>query len=309
MSAEELIYMTATRSQIDEIVDELSRASGSLETALLRARVLAHKLGSQELKEWLAHELAGYPDNAQIPAFRKVACVVFGNVTNGVYTHNSQTLPTGHLDDELRSQLLYHEVRDAIAVVEKLADEEGAVTFHIAPELFGFFKKTLARDYHVQRAWSKPSMGSILNIVSQVRAKLLELLLQLSDSLPEDPASPINGPVPAMVTDLFKNVVLSGQNVTINVGNGTISNIGNSVSNSFNILRERLTEAGMDSVQIRELESAIEADKSAPEHEHKRLGPRVLQWLKTVGKGGIDVGKGVTTEVISGLIKAYYGFS
>lgn len=112
-----------------------------------------------------------------------------------------------------------------------------------------------------------------------------------------------------MVTDLFKNVVLNGQNVTINVGTGTISNIENNISRNFNILKDHLIEAGISSSQIGELESAIEADKSAPEHEHRKLGPRVLEWLKTIGKGGIEIGKGVTTEVIAGFVKAFYGFT
>ena len=53
---------------VDELVDLLSDESTSLSAALLKTKVLLHKIGHKELVEWVNHELNGYEDKDSLPA-------------------------------------------------------------------------------------------------------------------------------------------------------------------------------------------------------------------------------------------------
>jgi len=51
---------------IDEIIEILSSDSGKLSDALIKTKVLLHKIGHKELVPWVDSELKGYPDRDSI---------------------------------------------------------------------------------------------------------------------------------------------------------------------------------------------------------------------------------------------------
>ncbi|MGF6527636.1 AbiTii domain-containing protein [Variovorax sp. PvP013] len=68
---------------LNEITDRLSSNSPSLEDALFKAQVLAHRLGEQDMKQWVSNELKGYPDRENLPTYRVVPVTVMANLSNG----------------------------------------------------------------------------------------------------------------------------------------------------------------------------------------------------------------------------------
>ena len=62
---------------LDEIRADLIDQSASLPNTLRKARVLAHELQSQELRDWVNSELNGYP-NYDVPEYRRFRLPVFG---------------------------------------------------------------------------------------------------------------------------------------------------------------------------------------------------------------------------------------
>ena len=64
---------------IDEIIDLLSNTDTELENALIKAQVLAHKLGEKEIGAWIKSELVGYEDPTTVPEYRILNLTVFGN--------------------------------------------------------------------------------------------------------------------------------------------------------------------------------------------------------------------------------------
>jgi hypothetical protein len=57
----------------------------SLSSALLKTKVLLHKLGAPELTDWVNMELHGYVDGAEVPDYRMVHGVLKGNISNIAY--------------------------------------------------------------------------------------------------------------------------------------------------------------------------------------------------------------------------------
>ncbi len=90
---------------IEEIVDLLSSGESNLATALLKTKVLLHKLGEVELLDWVNGELQGYTNIEDMPNYRVLHLTVQGNGSNGAYRFTGQTLPLMHLEDKVRSML------------------------------------------------------------------------------------------------------------------------------------------------------------------------------------------------------------
>jgi hypothetical protein len=67
---------------LDEIISILADEKGTLNSALLKTKVLLHSLGKRELATWVTNELKGYPDVDSIPNYRVVTATVHAHVTN-----------------------------------------------------------------------------------------------------------------------------------------------------------------------------------------------------------------------------------
>jgi len=109
---------------IDDIIDLLADEKSSTQSALLKAQILAHRLGDQELGSWVENELRGYPEGAEVPPYRVLGLTLVGHVTNGVYHHSNQTLPTGHLKEPLKTNLTQARARDSVSAIESWTDKD-----------------------------------------------------------------------------------------------------------------------------------------------------------------------------------------
>jgi hypothetical protein len=127
----------------DEIIDLLSDNSGSLTDALLKTKVLMHKIGHKELAGWVSDELNGYPEGKPVPPYRVVHARLVGTLQNAAFVYHDQTLPTSHLPATIRKSFSDHEVRDSISVLEKYASAKHHLAQPIAPEFYALLGKAL----------------------------------------------------------------------------------------------------------------------------------------------------------------------
>lgn len=299
---------------VDEIVELLSASKPSLENALFKAQVLAHKLGEAELKKWIDSELKGHPDRENLPPYRILHVTVMGNFSNEAYRYTDQPLPMMKLDKRLRDKLEVMHLVQSIAVIEEWSKSESDLSIVIAPEMYGHLSKGLGGGYAVERAWGKHSVGAALQVIVEVRARLLDLALQLSDRIPREPEiSEIKAvSKEAAVGEIFRNAVF-GDNATIVVGSGTIHGIANSITeHDFASLSAALRKQLVPDADIADLESAILGDAGTEDQEAKELGPRVRQWIGSMvtkaGSAAWGVGIGAAGNILGAALAAFYGF-
>jgi hypothetical protein len=299
---------------VHEIIDLLSASKPSLENALFKAQVLAHKLGEQDLKQWVDSELKGYPNRSNLPPYRVLHLTVMGNFSNGAYRYNEQPLPLMKLDKRLRDKIDATHLIQSIAVIEEWSKSESDLSIVIAPEFYGYLSKGLGGGYIVDRAWGKPSVGAMLQVVVEVRSRLLDLALQLSDRIPREPdigqIKQVSKEV--AVREVFRNAVF-GDNATIVLGSGSIQGISNSiVRNNFDSLAGALRKQNVNEDDIAALQQAIENDAEAEEHKSQQLGPRVRRWVGDMvakaGSAAWQVGIGAAGNILGAAIGAFYGF-
>ncbi len=297
---------------VDEIIELLSASKPSLENALFKAQVLAHRLGEEDLKTWVDSELKGYPNRESLPQYRVLHITVMGNFSNGAYRYSDQPLPIMKVDKWLREKLETKHLTQSIAVIEEWSRSESDLSIVIAPEMYGALSKGLGGGYSVERAWGKHSVGAMLQVVVEVRSRLLDLALQLSDRIPREPeASKIKAVSREVaVSEIFRNAVF-GDNATIVVGGGSIQGITNSiVKDDFASLAAALRQQRVSEADIVTLEGAISADTKSLS-EKQELGPSVRQWMggmvAKAGSAAWEVSISAAGNILGAALAAYYG--
>jgi hypothetical protein len=168
---------------LDEIIGLLGDENGSLTDALLKTKILLHQIGRKELVQWVNNELNGYADDSDVPSYRVIPSHVVGNVSNVAWRAESQPLPIQHLDKEYQAHLEKAELRQSLAVVEKLASSKGAFIRRIPLEANHLFDKGLGNGFRTENIWCETSRMDIVNVLVQVRSRLLDFMLELRDNV------------------------------------------------------------------------------------------------------------------------------
>lgn len=294
----------------DEIISLLSDRKGSLTDALLKTKVLMHKIGHKELTEWVNDELNGYPKDKPVPPYRKVHSRLVGNLQNMAYIHSSVTLPTAHLSEKLRNDLQENEMRQSISVIEQLASNpEGHLTVPISPEFNHKIDEALD-GFWVQKMWIQMEPTQLLHGLTEIRSRLLDFVLGLQDKLGNVEDKDIKEAAKEIdAAAMFQHMVV-GDNATFVIGNHNTTTIKNKINrNDFQSLAAALIEKSVAKVDIDALEVAISND-GAIYKEIGDFGPEVKGWFKSMLGKVIDASWNIELGVAAGLLtealKAYY---
>lgn len=298
---------------LDEIIEILSSSEPSVENALFKAQVLAHRLGEVDMKNWVASELKGYRNRSDLPIYRILPVTVMANLSNGVVRYTEQPLPLRSADQRVRKLLESRHLIESIVAIEQWSKKDADMAIVIAPEFYGHLKNGLERSFAIERAWGKCSVGAMLQVVIEVRSRLLEIALQVSDRIPQEPKAESIKQVSqeVAVSEIFRNAVF-GSNTTIVVGGGSIQNVSNNVTvNDLESLLRVLRDHSISEADLVVLQEAINGDAESDDVKNKRLGPRVKSWIVTMVKkaadGAWNIGLGAAGGVLSAAITSFYG--
>jgi hypothetical protein len=301
---------------IDRIIDLLSGDKPNLTEALVKTKVLLYKLGRQDLSEWVNNELNGYPADSPVPEYRVVTATVKGNLVNIAWSMPDQPLPTMHLEKKWRERFVDLKIRESIASIEQLAagnTSSGRLTVTIPPEAHELFEKAI-QDFHIQRAWSEIGHGAMTGIVTAVRSRLLDFVLELGGRV-RDIATDEDlrrvGAAPE-ITKLFNNMVL-GDHATVMVGNyGHQHVISVNAAGDFAGLSKLLSDHGVSEADILALRNSIEADRGDPSLSKGDFGKNVRAWLGSMFQKAVDtswaIELGIVGNLLTDALKSYYGW-
>lgn len=73
---------------LTEIQNEAISDTVAVNSLLRKVMLLAHKLDSGLLEDWVKHELNGYPNDVEVPHYRKIPLNFKASLSNGFYMHN-----------------------------------------------------------------------------------------------------------------------------------------------------------------------------------------------------------------------------
>lgn len=297
---------------LDEIIDLLSDQKGSLTGALLKTKVVMHKIGHKELAEWVNDELNGYPFDKKVPPYRVIPARLYGNLRDIAYMYNNYAIPTGHLSEKMREYFTVNKMRESIAVLEEFASKTDVhLTSPVPPEYHEKLREALAKGIWIDRAWIQTEPTQVMNAVVEVRSRLLDFALGLQDQLGDVDESDVKEAAKKIdAPGMFHHTVF-GDNTTIVLGNSNTTTIRNSIKKGdFRSLATLLKESGVTDEDIGYLELAIKEDEEKVDIENEQTGPAVRRWMSNMLDKAINTAWNIELGVAGGLLtnalQAYY---
>ncbi|TKC89321.1 hypothetical protein FAZ69_10230 [Trinickia terrae] len=297
---------------LKDIVTLLSDKDGSLTDALLKTKVLMHRIGHKELAGWVNDELNGYADGTPVPAYRVIPVRLAGNLRNIAWYYQDQTLPTGHLSDKERKYLTQNELRESIRVLEEYASNPtGHLIHRLAPEFYGKLSEALDGVW-VESAWTQMASTQVMNVLIEVRSRLLDFALNLQGELGDVAEDNMKEAAKGIdAAGMFASAVF-GDNATVVIGSSNETTITNTVTKGdFTALAKAFKATGVSETDVDELKAAVDDDDPKAVAETKQFGPRVKAWMGRMSAKAIDgawsIGIGAAGNLLAVALGSYYG--
>lgn len=303
---------------VDEIIELLSREDPNIEAALTKTKVLLYRLGQEELASWVNAELTGYGRNEDVPDYRVIPTRVRGSATDGITIRWTDiVLPLAGLPEEIKKSLRTTHLGQSVATLQQLAaSSDDTLSRPLSPEMYGLLRKGLAKGVYVESAHIEIGRSQIVNVLAQIKSRLLDFVLQLSTRIPNDPPDSDMKEKSKEVgaADLFQRAIF-GNNTTIFVGNSNTQNISNITvqKGDFESLAKLLRENRVTESDIEALKKAIDQDGSTIDITKKVTGPKVRTWAAGMMTKAIDtawqIELGVAGNLLSSALGRYYGWN
>ncbi|WP_321491871.1 hypothetical protein [uncultured Desulfobacter sp.] len=174
-------------SLLQQIQESIVEEGADLGSILLKLRLLAARLGSDFLEEWVKHESEGYPRNAEVPPYRVVGVAYRGSFSGplGSGIRNAQ-IPPYVIEKHAGKTWTKYEVRESIAAVDEMVKNstEGGSFGIDASNLILLLQGKIYEGYACNDISGSISPTSFYEIQQTVRSRILELTLKLEKSVP-----------------------------------------------------------------------------------------------------------------------------
>lgn len=298
-----------------QIQEDAVSADMPLAHVLRRCRVLAARLESGPLEEWIRYESEGYPRKAELPEYRILKMRVLGHFVGsfGTSVRNAE-IPVSNIPEQIRKYCTEYQCRESVAAIESLLQKASeGLKFPIREEAVRFFGGQVYVDMECMSAWGEITPTSLEEITNLVRNKVLDFALRIekADSQAGDGGTGTPQLDPKTVTNIF-NTTIHGGSIGA-VGNVKATNvIGSNVTKGDTAsLRAALEAGGVDASDVDDLEEAL-AHEPSPSSDGS-FGPKVAKWIgKMTGKaasGAWNVAVGAGGSLLAKAIASFYGVS
>lgn len=304
-------------SLLHEIQAAVLQDGSDLGPILLRLRLLAARIGSQPLAEWVRHESEGYPREAELPDYRFIPVSYTANFS-GPFGSGIKNAPISpYLVKKFAGKhWVRHEMRESVAAVDELLGntENGGHLGINAADLILLLQGKVYPDYACNSVTGSITRSSLASIRHAVRSRVLELTLELEKSVPDAAAIAIgpsalpSAPSAAAATQISQQIIYGNFTSIAATGDGATIQVAVAPHDAKS-LAQFLTDSGMVEDDARELARLAASEK--PESNEEPMGPRVRDWLvenlKKAASGTWKMGVAVASDVVKEALLRYYG--
>ena len=304
----------ASLSILREIQAAILQEKPDLGTVLLKLRFLASRLGSEPLEDWVKYEAEGYPPEGDVPEYR-VAALSFRGSWSGPFGSgiNNAPIPTALVEKHASTEWTRRKVRESIATVQDMAASGKTMGIN-ASNLILLLQGKVYKDWACNSIIAEISPIAIQEIVQTVRARILELTIELEKRVPDAVdvtlQQVISNETPesaAAVTQIFNQTVYG--NVThVMATNGAQVRLAITAGDTISMVSE-LTKAGLPDHAAKEITDIVASE--GPPTTDKPLGPRALEWIKKnapkAASGAWKIGSAVASDLLKEAALKYYG--
>ncbi len=171
-----------------------------LTTLLRKCKVLAARLGNEEFKSWVDHELNGYESTDDLPEYRVANVNSKGHFSGPFHSGlRNADIPMTCMPEELRESLSHTYLMQPVAALEDLIARGDGGTLHEAwnPDIVAHFGQKIYQNMNCMQAWKVIPKGTVVAAVDTVRTRVLNFVLDIEAEAPEAGEAPLNSnPLP-----------------------------------------------------------------------------------------------------------------
>jgi hypothetical protein len=298
---------------LEDIQNSAVDAKSDLGTLLRKCKLLAARLGSQPLEDWLVWESNGYPDDIAVPEYRVWPLEVKGHFAGPLGSGlRNAPIPLVCIPKEAREHYERYECRHSIATIEATLAQAKSGTVKISTGDLALILESEVYQYqNCLQAWAVFGTGHLVELINSVRNRVLDFALAVWKEAPEA-GEPGSGATIALeatkVTQIFNTTIYGGSaNLVGTANSSTIAfNIG---TGDFSSLETFLLESGLSEKDTMDLRAALESETAPTMNEG--FGPKVSSWVATMmGKaadGSWKIGLAAAGNLLGRAIASYYG--
>jgi len=298
---------------LEDIQNAAVDSKSDLGTLLRKCKLLAARLGSQSLENWLLWECNGYPEDVDVPDYR-IWCLELKGHFAGPFGSGIRNAPIPWvcLPEKVRDAYRNYKCRQSIASIEELLRRSNKGTLQVSTGDLAVALGTKVYEYqNCVQAWAEFSVGNLIELLNTVRNRILDFALAVWKEAPTagDQLDKSDQKIePGRVTQIFNTTVYGG--AANLVGSATESQITFTISkNDFASLELALRANAVLEEDIVNLQSAIQNDGQIK--KTGSFGPRVSSWIadmmKKAANGSWGIGIGAAGNLLAQVISKYYG--
>ena len=303
-------------SLLHEIQESVVQEGADLGSVLLKLRLLASRLGSDVLEEWVKRESEGYPNDVAVPSYRIVG-MSFKGTFSGPFGSGLKNapIPTYLVEQYAGKEWTNHEVRESIAGVSELLNmsiEKGTLGID-ASNLILLLGGKIYGSYACNDITATISRSAIAEIQQSVRSRILELTLELEKSIPAATHVSFGAPQNTdtnseKVQQISQQIIYGNVTTAVAGSSGTQIAVDIGFHDNDSFIRY-LIESGIPREDASELAGIVGSEEpSGPEEPFGEKGQSwLLANLKKAAEGTWKIGISVATKVLTEAALKYYG--
>jgi hypothetical protein len=297
---------------LEDIQQAAVDSKADLSTLLRKCKLLAARLGSRALEDWVIWESNGYPEGVDVPGYRVWPLEVKGHFSGpfGSGIRNAP-IPRAVLPKSARDAYERYECRQSVASIEAVLNASKGPVHVSTGDLALVLGTKVYQGQNCVQAWAEFSAGNLVELLNAVRNRVLDFSLAVWKEAPtagEIGAASAPTLKAERVTQIFNTTVYGGSANL--VGTSNASQIAfNVAANDFTSLERVLTESGLSKQDVSDLRAAIQSEPAPTTAQ--QFGPKVSAWvarmMEKAAIGGWEMGLGAGGALLAQVIAKYYG--
>ena len=316
---------------LNEIFSEIADDSKSLIKPLFKTKIFASRLVNEELLNWVNKELDGYEDDALLPSYRILKTTTSCTISN-IYGHPIEfnvPVPITLISDktDFRDSLTKFEFTDGIKVIENFASDEknDMIGKELAADAAAFLTHKIiegGNKFRISNVKILVHKSNVLQILSSVRSKLIDLILNVERLYPDlrlesIPTDSEKIEINRSIQIIMNQVNITGHDNNVNAGNNNNlqkaegTDISLKISANNQTLKElneliKLISSSVDKWGLdRDNESDVRAEVERLNNQLTRSEPKkniILQSLVIIQNIALSIAANAWTEPVLGYI-------
>lgn len=298
-------------SLIDEIRDEALDSAVPLSSVLRKCLVLTSKLKYEPLREWVSLELNGYKNRAELPDYRMARGDVRINYISGAYHNTGQQLPYLEEIEKIRDRMETIRVVQSVDELEAMRGQEN-LRVPLEPQAVALINHHIHDRFVQVYSAYVPVPGSLFSgILSTVRTRVLQFVLEIEDEFPEGDLNKVTIPKSAQqaAERAFQQVIYNHGTIAMDRAVANVINVDKQVVvGDLDSLHAFLEAEGFDPQDFPELDAAL-GEPGAVQEAEEGKGP-IAKWsVEAAKKVAKSAGSVVTQTITQVAIKAVLSYS